>query len=73
MAGAFGVTMEALLAPEEPQLRLKRDEPDLLNDPDDRRLWKRLQQVKNLPERDQRALLRMLDTMTAANQNKRRA
>ncbi len=67
MAGAFGVTMETLMGPEEPERRLKRDEPDLLNDPDDRRLWKRLQQIKSLPERDQRAILRLLDNTISAN------
>lgn len=49
--------------------RLKRDEPDLLNDPEDRRLWRRLQQLKALPERDKRAILRMLDTMAGAADN----
>ena len=53
--------------PEEPERRLKRNEPDLLNNPDDRRLWKRLQQIKSLPERDQRAILRMLDNTITAN------
>ena len=57
--------METLMAPEEPERRLKRDEPDLLSDPEDRRLWKRLQQPKSLPERDQWAILRMLDSMAA--------
>ncbi len=67
MAGAFSVTMETLMGPEEPERRLKRNEPDLLNNPDDRRLWKRLQQIKSLPERDQRAILRMLDNTITAN------
>jgi hypothetical protein len=40
---------------------MKRNEPDLHNNSDDRRLWKRLQQIKSLPERDQLAILRMLD------------
>jgi len=64
MAGAFNLTMEALMAPEEPRLRLKRDEPNLLKDPEDRRLWKRFRQLRRLPERDQRAILRMLDAMS---------
>ena len=66
MASAFAITMESLMAPEEPERRSKHDEPDLLNDPEDRRLWKRIQQLKTLPERDQRAILRMLDSMAAA-------
>lgn len=64
MASAFGIAMESLMAPEEPELRSKRDEPDLLNDPEDRRLWKRLQQLKHMPERDRRAILRMIDGLT---------
>jgi len=64
MAGAFNLTMEALMAPEEPKRRLKRDEPNLLDNPDDRRLWRRFRQFKQLPERDQRAILRMLDAMS---------
>ena len=64
MAGAFGVTIETLMAPEEPERKTRLDDPDLLNS-EDRRLWKRLQQLKSLPERDQRAILRMLDSMAA--------
>lgn len=69
IAGAFNITMESLMSPEEPKLRLKNDEPDLLNDPEDRRLWRRLQQIKALPERDKRAVLRMLDTMAGNTNN----
>ena len=64
MAGAFNMTMETLMSPEEPERRLKRDEPDLLNNPEERRLWKRFRQLQMLPERDQRAVLRMLDAMS---------
>jgi transcriptional regulator with XRE-family HTH domain len=64
MAGAFNMTMETLMAPDEPERRLKRDEPDLLNNPEERRLWKRFRQLQMLPERDQRAVLRMLDAMS---------
>ena len=66
IAGAFNMTIDALMHPDEPVCRLKRDEPDLLNNPEDRRLWRRLQQIKALPERDKRAVLRMLDTMGEA-------
>jgi len=68
MAGAFQINIETLMDPEAPKIRRRRDDPDLLNDPDDRRLWRRFQQLKSLPERDQRAILRMLDAM-AGNQN----
>ena len=66
MAGAFGLTLDAMVAPEEPVRKISRNEPDLLNDPDDRRLWKKLQQIKTLPERDQAAVLRMINGLTVA-------
>ena len=69
MAGAFQLNIETLMDPEEPKIRQRRDDPNLLEDQDDRRLWRRFQQLKALPERDQRALLRMLDTMTAVQAN----
>jgi hypothetical protein len=56
-----------LLAPEEPAQRRKRDDPDLLNDPEDRRLWKRMQQIKQLSERDRRAIFLMVDSFAALN------
>lgn len=63
MAGAFSVTIETLMSPDEPKSKTTTpDGPNLLN-ADDRRLWKRLQQLKTIPERDQRAILRMLDAM----------
>jgi len=63
MAGAFNMTMDALMDPEEPETRLKRHEPDLLNDPEDRRLWKKFQQVKTLPQRDQVAVFRLVNSL----------
>jgi len=68
MAGAFGLTIEALMSPEEPLLHSHKDEPNLLADPDDRRLWRKLKVLKSLPERDQQAILRMLDAMAKAHE-----
>ena len=68
MAGAFGLTLESLMSPDEPQLHREKDEPNLLEDADDRRLWRKLKVLKSLPERDQQAILRMLDTMARANE-----
>ena len=68
MAGAFGMTLEKLMAPDEPLLRSEKDEPNLLGDPDDRRLWKKMKILKSLPERDQQAIIRMLDTMAKAHE-----
>jgi len=64
MAGAFRINIEALMDPEEPKNTTKTDDPDLLN-PNERRLWKRFRQLQELPERDQRAVLRMLDAMSS--------
>ena len=35
-------------------------------DPETRRLWKRFQQVRALPERDQRAVIRLLNSLIGA-------
>ncbi len=52
---------------EEPTRKSSRDAPDLLHDAEDRRLWKKFQSLRHLPEKDQRVIVRMLDTMTKAN------
>jgi transcriptional regulator with XRE-family HTH domain len=64
MAGAFRIDIETLMDPDEPKKKAKTDDPDLLN-PEERRLWKRFRQLQMLPERDQRAVLRMLDAMSS--------
>ncbi len=56
------------MAPEEPKRRAKDDDPDLLNNPDDRRLWRRFRVLRALPERDQQALFRLLDTMAKSQE-----
>jgi len=63
MAGAFGITLDALIAPDDPARKTRRDDPDLLNDPEDRRLWRKLQQIKSLPERDKAAVIRLINTL----------
>jgi transcriptional regulator with XRE-family HTH domain len=66
MAGAFGLSLDAIVAPDEPTKRGNRDEPDLLNDPEDRRLWRKLQQIKCLPERDKAAVIRLINTLAGS-------
>ncbi len=66
MAGAFDLDITALIAPDEPASRRSRDEPDLLSDPDDRRLWKKFRQLKQLNDRDQQAVFRMITAMVDA-------
>ena len=68
MAGAFGLTLESLMSPDEPQHRSEKDEPNLLSDPTDRKLWRKLKILKSLPERDQQAVIRMLETMAKAHE-----
>ena len=68
MAGAFELSIEALMSPDEPKRRTDKDEPNLLEDPDDRRLWRKLKVLKSLPERDQQAIIRMLDAMAKAHE-----
>lgn len=65
MAAIFGLTIEALLdhADAEPPLSAV---PDLLENPEDRRLWRHFKQLRQLPVRDQAAVIRMLSSMAQA-------
>jgi transcriptional regulator with XRE-family HTH domain len=64
MAKAFGIDLEKLVGPVELGKKPSPDEPDLLNNPEDRRLWKKLQQIKTLPERDKVAVIRLINSLT---------
>lgn len=60
LARVLGVTTDELLG-------LK---PTKLQDsPQKRRLWKRLQRIESLPERDQRAVIRLINSLGASNGN----
>ena len=60
LARALGVTTDELLG-------LK---PTKLQDsPQKRRLWKRLQRIESLPERDQRAVIRLINSLVASSGN----
>jgi hypothetical protein len=37
--------------------------------PQKRRLWKRLQRIESLPERDQRAVVRLINSLVTSNGN----
>ena len=39
--------------------------------PENRRLWKRFQRMESLPERDQRAVLRLINSLVASSGNTR--
>ncbi len=68
MAALFAVTVEELLDNADVPDATKRPAaaPDLLNSPDDRRLWRQFQRLKKLPEHDQSTVLRMLNSLADA-------
>ena len=69
LAEAFDVSMEFLMSGEEVKHRRHDDShgPNLLENPEDRRLWKRFSQLRSLSERDIAAVFRMLDGLVAKN------
>ena len=73
MAGAFGMNLESLMAPEEPEVHRDRDEPNLLESPEDRRLWRKFRILKNLPERDQQAILRLINVTAEVQESRSNA
>ena len=40
-------------------------------DPEKRRLWKRFQRMVSLPERDQRAVIRLISSLVSASEQQR--
>jgi len=46
-------------------------EPAPTTNPEERRYWRRFQQLMHLPEKDQRAVFRTIDTMARASQTAR--
>lgn len=62
LAKALHVTTDELLGLEQ------REAGPLEADPHLRRMWKRFQQVTCLPERDQRAVTRLINSLAAAQQ-----
>jgi len=59
LAKALCATTDELLG-----LTQANDQATAPTTPDERRLWRRFRQLVTLPEKDRRAVLRMLDTMT---------
>ena len=60
LARALGVTTDELLGLEE------RRPTELEQDPELRRLWRRFRKVSALPERDQRAVVRLINSLARA-------
>jgi len=59
---ALGTTADELLG-----IRPPRVGPD--NSPEQRRLWKRFQRMESLPEKDQRAVIRLINSLVASSGN----
>ena len=59
LARALKVSWEELMG-----LKKTRIEKE---DPETRRLWKKFQQLRKLPERDKRAIIRMINSLIVAN------
>lgn len=61
LAQALGVTTDELLG-----VQRTRAATSLTDDPEARRLWKKFQQVMALPEKDRRAVIRLVNSLVAA-------
>lgn len=59
---ALGTTADELLG-----IKPAKLSPD--NTPEQRRLWKRFQRMESLPEKDQRAVIRLINSLVASNGN----
>lgn len=61
LAQVLKVSTDELMGIEEPTSDLLQD------DPETRRLWKKFQQVRDLPEKDQRAVIRLVNSLAVAS------
>jgi transcriptional regulator with XRE-family HTH domain len=67
LAKALKVTTDELLGVKPPRVERANDDSEA------RRLWKRFQLVSALPERDQKAIIRLVNSLIANSDEKRRA
>lgn len=66
MAAYFGISVEELLeSADVPDLKKPGAAPDLLNDPEERRLWRKFRQLRELPERQQQRILGMISDLVS--------
>jgi len=63
LAQVLRVSTDELMGIEEPKSDLLQD------DPETRRLWKKFQQVRDLPEKDQRAVIRLVNSLASASRS----
>jgi transcriptional regulator with XRE-family HTH domain len=64
LADALGVSADELLGISNSKAAKERSEQD---DPDVRRLWKKFRQITHLPEKDQRAVIRLINSLASAS------
>jgi transcriptional regulator with XRE-family HTH domain len=60
-AQALGISADELLGIKRTRLAVKPERPN-----GDRRLWKRFQKMTSLPERDQRAVIRLINSLASS-------
>ncbi len=61
-AQALGISADELLGIKRTRLAVKPERPN-----GDRRLWKRFQKMTSLPERDQRAVIRLINSLASSS------
>ncbi len=67
LAEVLEVSTDELLGFEKPKAKKSKE------DPETRRLWKRFQQLLELPEKDRRAVIRLLNSLHSASKSRRSA
>jgi hypothetical protein len=67
LAEALRVTTDELLGVKPPRAEHVNDNSEA------RRMWKRFQLIATLPERDQKAIIRLVNSLIASSADKRRA
>lgn len=65
LAKALNVSTDELLGVRPPRVERGKD------DPDEKRMWKRFQMVTALPERDQKAVIRLINSLVGAGASRR--
>ena len=66
LAEVLNVSADELLG-----LKQRRAAPEPKEDPEVRRLWKRSQAVRSLPEKDQRAVIRLINSLVSVRDTRR--
>jgi transcriptional regulator with XRE-family HTH domain len=66
LAQALDVSADELLG-----LKPTKKTAPIKDDPETKRLWKKFQQIRALPEKDQRAVIRLINSLVLAQQSRR--